>query len=54
MNDLDQSFADFQAAQQARHCAENWLAAFETALTARDAGQIASWRKRYHSLALHN
>jgi len=41
MNDLDQSFAEFQAAQQAQHCAENWLAAFETALTARDAGQIA-------------
>ena len=40
MNDVDQSFAEFQAAQQARHCAENWLAAFETALAARDAGRI--------------
>jgi cation diffusion facilitator CzcD-associated flavoprotein CzcO len=40
MNDVDQSFAEFQATQQARHCAENWLAAFETALAARDAGRI--------------
>ena len=40
MNDVDQTFVEFQAVQQARHCAENWLATFETALTARDARRI--------------
>ncbi len=40
MNDVDQTFVEFQAVQQARHCAENWLAAFEAALTARDAERI--------------
>ena len=42
MNDLDQSFLDFQAAEKARHCAEDWLAAFETALASRDAARIAA------------
>jgi hypothetical protein len=37
MNDFDQSYLDFRAAQQARRSAEEWLAAFETALTSRDA-----------------
>jgi cation diffusion facilitator CzcD-associated flavoprotein CzcO len=42
MNDLDQSFLDFQAAEKARHCAEEWLAAFETALASRNAASIAA------------
>ncbi len=42
MNDFDQSFHEFQAAQQARRTAEDWLAAFETALTSRDPTKIAS------------
>lgn len=42
MNDFDQSFQEFQAARQARQSAETWLAAFETALGARDAGRLAS------------
>lgn len=40
MNDVDQPFQDFQAAQQARRSAETWLAAFETALVARDPAAI--------------
>ena len=42
MNDFDQSFHEFQAAQQARRSAEDWLSAFEPALTAKDTGQIAA------------
>ena len=40
MNDFDQSFLEFQAARQARRFAEDWLAAFETALVSRDAARI--------------
>jgi cation diffusion facilitator CzcD-associated flavoprotein CzcO len=36
MNDFDQSFLRFQAAEQIRNSAEDWLAAFETALVSRD------------------
>jgi putative flavoprotein involved in K+ transport len=42
MNDLDQSFLELQAAEQARRCAEDWLAAFETALASRDAALIGA------------
>ncbi|HBK09539.1 MAG TPA: monooxygenase [Acetobacteraceae bacterium] len=42
MNDFDQSFLEFQAAHQVRRSAEDWLAAFETALVARDAAQIGA------------
>jgi cation diffusion facilitator CzcD-associated flavoprotein CzcO len=42
MNDFDQSFHAFQAAQHARHAAEDWLAAFETALASGDAAKIAA------------
>jgi cation diffusion facilitator CzcD-associated flavoprotein CzcO len=42
MNDFDQSFHEFQAAQESRRLAEDWLDAFETALNARDAAKIAS------------
>lgn len=42
MNDIDQDLLAFQAAQQARRDAESWLAAFETALAARDPARIAS------------
>lgn len=42
MNDIDQDLLAFQAAQQARRDAESWLAAFETALCARDPARIAS------------
>lgn len=42
MNDFDESFAEFQAAAQARRSAEDWLAAFEAALAARDAARIAA------------
>lgn len=51
MDRIDQDFAAFQAAQQARRAAEEWLAAFEAALGARDAGRLgalfhaeAQWR----------
>ena len=40
MNDFDQSFLEFQAAQEARRFAEDWLVAFETALSSRDAVRI--------------
>ncbi len=40
MNDFDQSFLEFQAAQQTQRAAEDWLAAFETALAAGDAAQL--------------
>jgi cation diffusion facilitator CzcD-associated flavoprotein CzcO len=42
MNDFDQSFLEFQAAAQARRSAEDWLAAFETALVSLDAAQIGA------------
>src|SRR4051794_25524677 len=40
MNDFDQSFLEFQAAQEARRFAEDWLGAFESALKFRDAARI--------------
>ena len=42
MNDFDQSFLEFQSAQQARRDAEDWLAAFETALVSRDGTRIGA------------
>jgi hypothetical protein len=42
MNNFDQSFLEFQAAMQARRCAEDWLAAFERALGSRDVAQIGA------------
>ena len=42
MNDFDQAFLEFQAAEQARRSAEDWLAAFGTALASRDAARIAA------------
>ena len=42
MNDFDQSFLEFQAAQEARRFAEDWLVAFEAALNSRDAVRIAA------------
>ncbi|MDB5403606.1 MAG: hapE 2, partial [Rhodopila sp.] len=42
MNDFDQSFLQFQAAEQARRSAEDWLAAFETTLASRDAARIGA------------
>jgi putative flavoprotein involved in K+ transport len=42
MNDFDQSFLEFQAAQEARRSAEDWLVAFETALESCDAAQIGT------------
>ena len=42
MNDFDQSFHAFQAAQHPRRSAEDWLGAFETALASRDAAKIAA------------
>ena len=42
MNDFDQSYLEFQAVQQARRSAEDWLAAFETALVARDVARIGA------------
>jgi hypothetical protein len=42
MNDFDQSFLEFQAAEQARRCAEDWLAAFETALLSRDVARLGA------------
>ena len=42
MNDFDQSFLAFQAAEQARRAAEDWLVAFEAALVARDAARIGA------------
>ncbi len=42
MNDFDQAFQEFQAAAQARRAAEDWLTAFETALTARDPARIGA------------
>src|SRR5579872_6013944 len=42
MNDLDQSFQEFQAAAWARGCADDWLTAFENALVSRDAVRIGA------------
>jgi cation diffusion facilitator CzcD-associated flavoprotein CzcO len=42
MNDFDQSFLEFQAAEQTRRSAEDWLAAFETALVSRDSAAIGA------------
>jgi cation diffusion facilitator CzcD-associated flavoprotein CzcO len=42
MNDFDQTFLEFQAAEQARRSAEDWLAAFETALVSRDVARIGA------------
>jgi hypothetical protein len=42
MNDFDQSFLEFQAAAQCRRSAQDWLAAFETALVSRDAVAIGA------------
>ena len=42
MNDFDQSFHEFQTAQHAKRSAEEWLAAFETALASQDAAKIAT------------
>jgi putative flavoprotein involved in K+ transport len=42
MNDFDQSFLEFQAAEQTRRSAEDWLAAFETALVSRDSAVIGA------------
>jgi cation diffusion facilitator CzcD-associated flavoprotein CzcO len=42
MNDFDQSFLEFQAAQQVRRAAEDWLAAFESALVCRDVALIGA------------
>ena len=42
MNDFDQSFLEFQAAEQARRYAEGWLAAFEAALVSRDVALIGN------------
>jgi cation diffusion facilitator CzcD-associated flavoprotein CzcO len=42
MNDFDQTFLEFQAAEQARRTAEDWLAAFETALASRDEARIGA------------
>jgi putative flavoprotein involved in K+ transport len=42
MNDFDQSFLEFQAAQQARRHAEDWLCAFDSALAGPDTGRIAA------------
>lgn len=42
MNDFDQAFLEFRAAQEARRSAEDWLAAFEAALLSRDAARIGT------------
>ena len=42
MNDFDQAFVEFQAAAEARRCAENWLASFEAALASGDAARIGT------------
>lgn len=42
MNDFDPSFLEFQAAEQARRAAEDWLAAFERALVSRDGTRIGA------------
>jgi cation diffusion facilitator CzcD-associated flavoprotein CzcO len=42
MNDLDQSFLEYQTAARARRLAEDWLAAFERALASRDVALIGT------------
>jgi putative flavoprotein involved in K+ transport len=42
MNDIDQSFLEFQTAARARRSAEDWLVAFENALVARDEARIGA------------
>ncbi len=42
MDDFDQSLREYQAREQARHAAEDWLAAFESALASRDAVRIGA------------
>jgi cation diffusion facilitator CzcD-associated flavoprotein CzcO len=42
MNDFDQSFLDYQATEQTRRLAEDWLAAFERALVSRDVARIGT------------
>src|SRR4051794_30282089 len=42
MNEIDQTFLEFQAAAQARRSAEDWLAAFEAALASRDVARIGA------------
>jgi cation diffusion facilitator CzcD-associated flavoprotein CzcO len=42
MNDFDQSFLEFQAAERARRSAEDWLVAFETALVSGDPARIGA------------
>ncbi len=41
MNDFDQSFIDYQRAEQARRAASGWLSAFENALAARDRAKLS-------------
>ena len=43
MNDFDQSFLEFQATDQVRRSAENWLAAFEKTLASRDVAPWVRW-----------
>src|SRR4051812_7480356 len=42
MNDFDQTFLDYQRAEQARRAAAGWLSAFENALEARDPARIGA------------
>ena len=42
MNDFDTGYLEFQAARRVRQSAEDWLAAFETALRSRDAALIGA------------
>jgi putative flavoprotein involved in K+ transport len=42
MNDVDQSFLAFQATEQARRTAEDWLVAFERALASGDVARIGA------------
>lgn len=42
MDDFDQTFLEFQAAEQARRSAEDWLAAVERALISRDVALIGA------------
>ncbi len=42
MNDFDQSFLQFQAAEHARRTAKAWLEAFERALTSRNQAEIGA------------
>jgi len=42
MNDFDPALQEFQVREQTRHAAASWLAAFEAALSARDAARIGT------------